>query len=129
MLGVIAEASLKVLPRPRAQRTLRLEMPQQRALDSLNAWAGQPLPLTGSVWHDDTLTLRLEGSQSGVDAAARELGGAQAESDDASFWAAIREHTAPFFSGAEPLWRLSLPSVAPPLGLPGRQLIEWGGAL
>jgi glycolate oxidase FAD binding subunit len=27
------------------------------------------------------------------------------------------------------LWRLSLPSVAPPLALPGEQLIEWGGAL
>jgi glycolate oxidase FAD binding subunit len=26
------------------------------------------------------------------------------------------------------LWRLSLPSTAPALGLPGRQLVEWGGA-
>src|SRR5204863_1197377 len=45
------------------------------------------------------------------------------------FWRALREHALPFFSGHEPLWRLSLPSVSPPLQLPGTQLIEWGGAL
>jgi glycolate oxidase FAD binding subunit len=26
------------------------------------------------------------------------------------------------------LWRLSVPSVTPPLELPGKQLIEWGGS-
>ena len=31
--------------------------------------------------------------------------------------------------GGLPLWRLSVPSVAPPLALPGEELIEWGGAL
>ena len=41
----------------------------------------------------------------------------------------MREHTDPFFAGAEPLWRLSLPSTAPPLELDGRQLIEWNGGL
>jgi len=28
----------------------------------------------------------------------------------------------------ECLWRLSLPSTAPPVALPGRQIIEWNGA-
>src|SRR5690606_40109641 len=28
-----------------------------------------------------------------------------------------------------PLWRLSLPSTAAPINLPGEELIEWGGAL
>jgi glycolate oxidase FAD binding subunit len=27
------------------------------------------------------------------------------------------------------LWRLAVPSATPPLELPGRTLIEWGGAL
>ena len=45
------------------------------------------------------------------------------------FWAAkVREQGHGFFSGDLPLWRLSVPSAAPPLGLPGKQLIEWGGA-
>jgi glycolate oxidase FAD binding subunit len=44
-------------------------------------------------------------------------------------WAGLREHTDPFFDGEQPLWRLSVPSTAPPFEFPGRQLIEWGGAL
>jgi glycolate oxidase FAD binding subunit len=35
------------------------------------------------------------------------------------FWQGLREQTAAFFAGDAPLWRLSLPSVAPPLDLPG----------
>ncbi|MDA0189894.1 MAG: glycolate oxidase subunit GlcE, partial [Proteobacteria bacterium] len=48
----------------------------------------------------------------------------------AAFWQSLREQTHPFFGGdaAIPLWRLSLPSVTPPLDLPGTPLIEWGGA-
>ena len=45
------------------------------------------------------------------------------------FWNGIREQTDPFFAGEGPLWRLSLPSHAPRIELPGAQLIEWGGAL
>jgi glycolate oxidase FAD binding subunit len=35
-LGLIAEASLKVLPRPAAETTLQLELPQVRALEVMN---------------------------------------------------------------------------------------------
>jgi glycolate oxidase FAD binding subunit len=46
-----------------------------------------------------------------------------------SFWThKIREQGHGFFGGGLPLWRLSVPSATPPLGLPGKQLIEWGGA-
>ena len=49
--------------------------------------------------------------------------------DAEQFWAGVREQTNPFFAGAAPLWRLSLPSNAPVVDLPGEQLLEWGGAL
>jgi glycolate oxidase FAD binding subunit len=125
-LGLIAEVSLKLAPRPQAETTLRLEAPQARALELMNRWAGQPLPVTASAWHDGELTVRLSGSAAGVRAAAAHIGGAAL---DGSFWAGIREQSDAFFSGAEPLWRLSVPSTSPPLELQGRQLIEWGGAL
>lgn len=129
-LGVIVEVSLKLLPRPAAERTRRFEMPQARALQSLNRWAGQPLPVSASAWYDGVLSLRLSGAEGAVGAAAQELGGeAVAPEDAARFWAGIREHTHGFFAGDEPLWRLSLPSAAPEAGLEGAQLVEWGGAL
>ncbi|MFA4969383.1 MAG: glycolate oxidase subunit GlcE [Sulfuritalea sp.] len=128
-LGLILEVSLKVMPQPVAQATLRFEMPQHRALDALNGWGGQPVPLAASCWQDDVLTLRLSGAQAAVTAACEKLGGERvAEVEAAGFWTALREQTAAFFAGNAPLWRLSVPSVAPPLDLPGAQLIEWGGA-
>jgi len=129
-LGVILEASLKVLPQPPAEATLSFEMPQSRALENLNRWAGRPLPLSASAWQDGDLRLRLSGASSAVRAAADSLGGDVLTDDDAAhYWRALREHTEPFFADTTPLWRLSLPSHAPVLDLPGPQLIEWGGAL
>ena len=129
-LGLILEASLKVLPRPAAEITLRLELPEAKALESMNRWAGTPLPISASAWHDGDLGLRLSGARSAVEAAAEKLGGKRVDAARAAgFWAGIREQTDPFFAGEAPLWRLSLPSRSPPVDLPGTQMIEWGGAL
>jgi glycolate oxidase FAD binding subunit len=125
-LGLIAEVSLKVAPTPAHEITLRFEAPQARALELMNRWAGQPLPISATAWHDGELSVRLSGSAAGVRAAAATLGG---ESIDGGLWRGVREHTEGFFAGDEPLWRLSLSSVAPPLGVPGEELIEWNGAL
>ena len=129
-LGLILQASIKVLPKPLEEATLQLPMSQSAALAQLNAWAGQPLPISASRWHDERLALRLSGSSAAVRAARERLGGEALEADAAQrLWLAVREHTEAFFQGPEPLWRLSLPSSAPPLELAGDQLIEWGGAL
>ena len=125
-LGMIAEASLKLAPKPRVESSLRFEAPLRRALELVNRWAGQPLPVSASAWRDGELLVRLSGSEAGVRAAAATLGG---EPVAAPPWKELREHSAPFFAGPEPLWRLAVASSAPPLELDGPQLVEWGGAL
>jgi glycolate oxidase FAD binding subunit len=125
-LGLIAEVSLKLAPLPAEERTLRLEAPQARALELMNRWAGQPLPVSATAWHDGELTVRLSGAPAGVRAAAAAIGGAPAEDQ---FWGGVREQRHAFFGGDQPLWRLSVPSTAPLLDLEGRQLIEWNGGL
>ena len=127
-LGVIAEASLKVLPRPPAEHTLRFDMDQTAALDAMNAWAGEPLPISATAWHDGALYVRLAGSAAAVLAATPRLGGSDA-GDSVALWRAIREQSHAFFAGDEPLWRLAVPSAAAPLGLAGSQFLEWNGAL
>ena len=122
-LGLILEVSLKVLPLPVGDASLRFEMPQDKALEAMNRWAGQPLPLVASCWQDGLLTLRLSGAQAAVAAAVARLGG-EPLADAAGFWLALREQSVDFFAGDAPLWRLSLPSVTPPLDLPGAQLVE-----
>jgi glycolate oxidase FAD binding subunit len=127
-LALVAEASVKVLPVPAAEITLQLEAPQGEALDAMNRWAGQPLPVSATAWRDGELRVRLSGAAAAVRAASQKIGGAPVE-DARAFWTGIREHDDPFFGGEEPLWRLALPSTFPPLDVPGRVLVEWGGAL
>jgi glycolate oxidase FAD binding subunit len=128
-LGLIIEVSLKVLPRPFAQHSLQFVMSEQDALHQLNIWGGQPLPLSASCWVDGHLYVRLSGAQAAVDAAIAKMGGTDLPEAE-NFWDGVREQTHTFFSAQQQaLWRLSLPTVAPPLALPGEQMIEWGGAL
>ncbi len=127
-LGLMLEISLKVLPRPAHEISLRFEMDEARAIETMNSWAQRPLPLSATCHADGVLTVRLSGTGSGVGAARTMLGG-ELLADDLSFWTSVREQTAPFFAGRAPLWRASVPSVARPLPLACAQLVEWGGAL
>jgi len=122
-LGLIAEASLKVLPRAPVELTLRLESDEPRALEAMNRWGAEPLPISATLWHAGVLQIRLSGSEAAVRAAKATIGG----SEGVDGWGAIREQTHPFFAGDAPLWRLSVPSTTPPLGM--SNLVEWGGAL
>jgi glycolate oxidase FAD binding subunit len=130
-LGLILEVSLKVLPKPFAETTVRLAMDQTQALQSVNAWGGQPLPISASAWHGGFLLVRLSGAQAAVKAAQQKIGGEIVPQADA-LWMSLREQTNIFFTpsadDASALWRFSLPSVAPAIDLAGDQLIEWGGA-
>jgi FAD/FMN-containing dehydrogenase len=135
-LGVICEVSLKVLPVPVASTTLRFDVSQVEALRLLNTWGGQPLPLSASAWWQGVLVLRLAGAAAAVDAAVARLGGEVVDPAMAdAFWSGLRDQRDEFFleagkaqhAGAV-LWRLSVPSVAPPLALEGDTLVEWGGA-
>ena len=134
ILGPILEVSLKVLPVPASECSVRMQMDEGAALQALNQWGGQPLPLSASAWRNGVLTVRLSGAPAAVDAAAarlaRERGAARLDEPEArAFWAGIREQTDGFFGGPLPLWRLSVPSTAPALGLDGASMLEWGGAL
>ncbi|TWI63598.1 glycolate oxidase FAD binding subunit [Pseudoduganella lurida] len=125
-LGLITQVSLKVLPVPLCETTLRFELDEITALRRLNEWGGQPLPLSASCWHAGLLTVRLSGADAAVDAAVRRLGGERV-TDGETFWTALRDQAYCFF-GRSPLWRLSVPPNASALVLGGEQLIEWGGA-
>lgn len=127
-LGLMLEVSLKVLPRPFAQHSLVFPMSEADALRQLNLWGGQPLPISASCWFDGKLAVRLSGAQAAVDAAIERMGGISLPEPEA-FWDSLREQQQAFFTDApQGLWRVSVPTFAPALQLPGEQLIEWGGA-
>ncbi|HTT10869.1 MAG TPA: glycolate oxidase subunit GlcE [Burkholderiaceae bacterium] len=130
ILGIIVEVSLKVLPKAVCEATQRMDLDASAALDRVNDWAALPLPISATAWRGGTLHVRLSGAAAAVHAAAVRLGGETVEPARAdAFWRGVREHTHAFFAVNAPLWRLSVPSTAPPLSLDGEQFVEWGGAL
>jgi len=156
ILGVITEVSIKVLPRPRAEETLRFAMPARQAVEAFNRWSGQPLPLSGAAWWDGVAWIRLSGAASAIRAARERLGGERVDPTAATqWWNALRHCQHPIFqTGTSPantsgtlkpnssssqsttgttrdrtLWRLSLPDTTPPLELGAEPLIDGGGAL
>lgn len=129
-LGAILDISVKVLPLPVARATLRLAMGETEALARLNEWGGRPLPISSSLWSAGELSVRLEGAAAAVDAARAKLGGERIDDAAAAqFWQDVREQTHAFFAQPGALWRVSVPATSGSIALPGRQLIEWGGAL
>jgi len=144
-LALILEASVKVLPKPAASTSIRCQMTQAAALQSLNESAGQPLPLSASCWIGKNradsfgeLTIRLAGAEAAVYAAkislcsslnAKELDVKEAE----AFWSNLREQQLPDFTSLaadETLYRLALPAACGSLELNNMSddiILEWHG--
>jgi glycolate oxidase FAD binding subunit len=127
-LGVLLDVSLKVLPAPAHEVTLRFELEQAAAIRRMHEWAARPYAISATCHEDRALTIRLSGTHGGVEALARQLGGERVP-DGGAFWRAVREQQCAFFQAAAPLWRLSIKSTTAPLPLPGAQMLEWNGAL
>ena len=154
-LGLITEVSLKVLPVFPGEATLMCAgVSQAQALQLINQWGGQPLPLNASAWVHDTSAnpaqdfffVRLRGAVAAVDAAVTKMTaevqalGAQVSRMDnaqaAADWQASGEQTLDFFkppTAQSCLWRLSVPQTAPALdvrvnGAACAQYVEWHGA-
>jgi len=144
-LALILEASVKVLPKPAASTSIRCQMTQAAALQSLNESAGQPLPLSASCWIGKNradsfgeLTIRLAGAEAAVYAAkislcsslnAKELDAKEAE----AFWSNLREQQLLDFTSLaadETLYRLALPAACGSLELNNISddiILEWHG--
>ena len=126
-LGLITEVSLKVLPVPESETTIRFDMDEKTAIENMNRWAARPLPISATSHTGNLLSVRLSGATPAVMAAHKKLGG-ETVADAGDFWKSVREHTHEFFSGSGSLWRMSIKSAAAPLGL-GPQMMEWNGSL
>jgi glycolate oxidase FAD binding subunit len=125
-LGVLLEASLKVLPLPPSQLTLMHQVSQREALQRLAMLSRSALPLIASCWTAGRLYLRFAATPATLDEVAGRVGGTPLEVA-AEFWSGVREQTDEFFDSPLPMWRLTIPPATEPLALPGEPLIEWNG--
>ena len=126
-LGILTEISLKVLPRPACSQTRAFEIPGEPAAELMTSFLSRALPVSAAAYLDGVLRVRLSGSEAAVSTAAGALGG-DLEAEGDAFWSGLKEHRLDFFSHDSPLWRISLKPQNELLRLPGKTLIDWGGA-
>ena len=127
-LGLILDASFKVLPVSQREQTQIYDVDEKTAISWMNKWASKPLPVTGTCFFENQLRVRLSGTEAGVTSAVKEIGGIE-DPQGAKFWMELREQKLTFFENANVLWRVIVPPAVDPLKLPGKSLIEWGGGL
>ncbi len=128
-LGVITEISLKVLPRPERSSSHVLVCTPASAMQQVETWFRQGLPVTGAAHDGLRLYLRLEGTGHAVTAAEKAVGG-ETIADPDTWWVSMRDQRLPWFTSDErPLWRIALPPLAPPLELEGEEFHDWNGQL
>ena len=125
-LGVLLDVSVKVLPAPKVERSLVLNMPRDRAIRRMRELARQPAPLSGACHTGEHLHIRLSGNASSVAAWEKQIGGDTGEGAD--FWRNLRNHGLPFFASDRPLWRLSVAPATPRLDCEHEVLTDWAGA-
>ena len=74
-LGLLTEVSVKVLPLPQEERTLRFTLDEAAAIESMNKWAAKPLSISATCHVDGSLYVRLSGAAAAVTASQKKLGG------------------------------------------------------
>ena len=124
-LGLLLDLSLRVRPIPETEVTLARKCTPNQACELTRGLLRMPLPVTATAYCGDVLRVRLSGSGKSVTHAVGNLD-LDLETEDHTFFRAVRDHTHPFFSSPGRLWMLSLP--------PGTAfdqagtLAEWAGA-
>jgi len=127
-LGVMLQVSVRVLPRPEREIGVALECGVDDALKRMGELGRSACPLSGAAFVDGVLHLRLAGFASAMEAAAKRIGGSEIGVENGP-WQSLTDARHDFFVSETPIYRLSLPSALPHLDIPGRWLIDWGGAL
>jgi glycolate oxidase FAD binding subunit len=125
-LGLLLDLSIRTIPLPEYEITLRLECSEANALPSFIRWNQQSLPVSGGAWHDGSLWLHLSGAEASVIQARGKIGGEQQA--DNLFWQQLNDHQLGFFQNTAPRWCISVPPATPALPLPGDCLVDWAGA-
>jgi glycolate oxidase FAD binding subunit len=152
-LGVLTEATIKVLPKPPTETSLLLfGLDERRAIEAMASALNAPAEVSGAAHlparvagraplksEMSVTALRLEGFEASVAARAESLAarlgpfghaGRLDPRHSRDFWAQVREVDA-FAGDSRPLWRVSVPPAEGwRIGEAGGEaLYDWGGGL
>lgn len=127
-LGALLEITLRVMPKPEAEITLRFECSLRHSAQRMVDFMHQSLPLSAMAWLEGAVFIRLQGTERVIQNAKQKVGG-ELMTNSPHFWQSLGEQTHPFFHAQSPLWRLSMPPSSH-LEIPEQALfVDWCGGL
>ncbi|MEE9335801.1 MAG: glycolate oxidase subunit GlcE [Granulosicoccaceae bacterium] len=126
-LGLLLDASMKVLPVPQYELTLVSTRASTDDYSYIGGLARRALPVTAAAMQGNIQYIRLSGTEIAVKSAAKQLEG-DIDSDANAFWPGLRDQSLEFFNTSKTLWRISVAEYAPVLPLSGDWLYDWSGA-
>ncbi len=126
-LGVILQISLKVVPMPEQETTVRIECDLTTALNKLTTLGQTSIPVSASYFESDYLYLRLTLGEDELESFLTQHAAQIIQHKD--FWTLIKEQQNDFFITEQALWRCSLPIGSAALDIDGRLACEWNGGL
>ena len=128
-LGLITEVSLKVWPEFVAQKTLVIAMPVAEALGYMSRFFRETLPVTGVVYWQGQVYVRLQGEPATLEEAALKLGGEEMAAEAAAqFWISVREQSLLQPQADEVLWRTNVAPNERQTMIAEDCLLNWAGA-
>ncbi|MEW8524358.1 MAG: glycolate oxidase subunit GlcE [Candidatus Thiodiazotropha endolucinida] len=127
-LGILLEASIKVLPKPMQEHTLAFSAEQPAAWALLHKMLIEGVPITATYSLDNNHKVRIACSQQRLGEIQTAYGLEPSDKPQSGFWQDLRDQQHDYFKQQSPLWRLSLPPAAK-LDIEGRILHEWSGGL
>ncbi len=106
MLGMALDIHMKLLPKPREERTTRFDLPSKEAMQKLLPILREPLEITGAVYAQNALYIRQEGEALSPLHQRLESALGQGESEDGAIWEGLRDWRA--LAQAPEIWRVFL---------------------
>lgn len=131
-LGIILEATVRVLPQPGAERSFRFDITEDKIAVFINKLTGMGYPVSANVHDQKSLVVRFSAGVQEIENLGASLKQEFpyieiAEEKRPRFWQELRDQNTEFFNTESDIWRLSVPADSK-LDVKGETLSEWNGA-
>ena len=131
-LGILSEMSLRLNPIPTTQVYKQCLMPIEQAHAQMLEWQQKPYPISGLVWVNNALHLRLYGRKSAIDDCLTKMNILDWEESSPELFYQIRDFEFPSMKQQEndSLYRISAAAATEiRVELDEQLILDWGGSV
>jgi glycolate oxidase FAD binding subunit len=132
-LGLILEATVKVVPKPKAEQSFHFDIEQEKNTVFVNKLLSMGYPVSASAFDNDLLIVRFSAGEKEIsrleNSLHRDFNFIDFEKSSLNnYWHDLRDQRLTFFDDTNDIWRLSIAPNAKSIELVDETIMEWSGA-